>query len=388
MARRLIDFATSRDVSGMTSEQNITNTERPSVAADRAQQQPHDDACGRELTELLLDGKRAASEALRDRGDAPNVPLVRVICVNDAGVKQWDAFEVVDEQSGAVVQVSADAAPDLAAGLLADMRARACVLISARETSLGTDHGRMLYHPAGAEVICVLAVDGSGASVEARAAVDPDQPDGHGNWSESSVPDPGALRALQRALHEDSEPAEPARPVIVAPTFRLVGASEDGHICVCEQMTVLHSAIDQQLIGLAPDGKITPYLTFAGEDGCWVADLEIPRDPPERDEYCRFIASELCARRARAAGIAFTAESADGEALIYILTTDDGGCEELWRAQILRGDSNPPQVGEYQWIEAIGGTCMFMLHLGVKNIEAMVSLAERDGIPTAFKLPT
>jgi hypothetical protein len=31
---------------------------------------------------------------------------------------------------------------------------------------------------------------------------------------------------------------------------------------------------------------------------------------------------------------------------------------------------------------------MFMLHLGVKNIEAMVSLAERDGIPTAFKLPT
>jgi hypothetical protein len=284
----------------MATKQITATVGGPAAANGQQHDEPHDDACSPELPELLLKGKRAADGVLRRYRDGQIARLASVICVNDEGVKQWDAVEVVDEQSGAVVDVSAEAAPDLAAGLLEDMRARACVLISARATvSQDTGHGGMLPRPAGAaEVISVLAVDRSGASVEARAAMDPDQPDGHGEWSESPVPDPDALRALRRALQDDdSQPIESPRPVIVAPTFRRVGASEDRHLCISGHITVLHSAIDQKLIGLAPDGKITPYLTFAGDDARWVGDLEIPKDPAERDEYCRFIASELCARQ-------------------------------------------------------------------------------------------
>jgi len=218
--------------------------------------------------------------------------------------------------------------------------------------------------------------------------IDPADPNGHSGRWENRDADADLARSLAAALRDQLAPVEERRPVVARPNLRCLGSSEQRHQCVSAHVSVLHEAIEQQLSGLVPGGVITPYLTFAGEESRWAADLEFPEDPAEREEYCRLIACELCARRARAAALAVTAEGAAGEEVIYILSTDDEGCEEHWQAEIIRSETGPPEVKDWRWVKAMAGTYMFMLHLGVKNVQAMVGLAERDGIPTAFKLPT
>jgi hypothetical protein len=379
----------------MTSQENntdkqSTDTESSQAANSRQQHQPHGDDCSAELSELILRGKSAASEVLRRYRDGQLARAASVICINAEGVKQWDAIEIARDDDDELVEIAAGLLLESVRELIEETQAHACVLITARSQ----DDGDVIPDRAQAgDAISVIAVDNSGASFEARAVIDPADPNGHSGCWEHRAADADLTHTLAQALQDQVGPEDPLapveerRPVVAGPNLRFLGASEQRHVCVSAHVMVVREAIERKLSGLAPGGVITPYLTFAGEEGCWAADLEFPEHAAEREEYCRLIACELCARRARAAALVVTAEGAAGEELIYILSTDDEGCEEHWQAAIIRSETGPPEVEDWRWVEAMAGTYMFMLHLGVKNVEAMVGLAERDGIPTAFKLP-
>jgi hypothetical protein len=128
-------------------------------------------------------------------------------------------------------------------------------------------------------------------------------------------------------------------------------------------------SIERELATLPSDGDVTERLTATADKGLGIYQIVMPQDKEDRYAYCCGIAARLAADGAIAAAVSTTGMVVPGEGRerICVVAADRNGSEEGWTARVIRSDTEPPRIGEWERGE-VGGTFVLMLRAGVTNL--------------------
>ncbi len=341
--------------------------------------------------ELLELAKDSAADVLAGCRDESRPTYPRLLSVNDEEFSELEFIGAIEDESGVVgdlERVPALGVAELLAGftaVLQQSRAHAAAVVIARPSAPGEDFlDDALADGDGMTcVMSVLAAASDGEVVEACAQIDPRDVGELGEWW--SV-DPNG--ALADAVLAGMDPTTPRlvvshQPVTVLPDFKPLRPADAEDITAALHATLHKGAIEREITGLAPEGDVMPFITFASDDSYHSAPLEIPDDQLECDHFCMLLATEMHEHRARAGALSYTtASSGDGSESIVVIAADTTGAKEAWIANIIRGHGAPKLT---DWVRVgMGGTFMFMLCAGVGNITGLVEIVEREGYPPAF----
>ncbi|MGA2163202.1 MAG: hypothetical protein ABSH36_01890 [Solirubrobacteraceae bacterium] len=128
-------------------------------------------------------------------------------------------------------------------------------------------------------------------------------------------------------------------------------------------------SIERELATLPPDGDVTERLTATADEGLGIYQIAMPQDKEDRYAYCCGIAARLAADGAVSAAVSTTGMVVRGEGRerICVVAADRFGGEEGWTARVIRSDTEPPRIREWECGEP-GGNFLLMLRAGVTNL--------------------
>jgi hypothetical protein len=373
---------------------NTKNTKNAKTAAAMIgvlHSEPREDAAELGAAELLEIAQLSAADALRRFRDEDRATYPRLLCANDEGFCEFEFIGSADEDSAVVADLESIPALGLAelfAGFTAVLQqscAHAAAVVIARPAVPEEDFvDDALADPNGVSyVMAVVAAESNGEVVEVCAQIDPRDPGELGEWWQVD-PDTGLAHALLAGM----DPATPnvvlsQQPATVLPDFQPLRPADAQDMTAGLHASLHKGAIEREITGLASDGDVMRFITFASDDAYYSAPVDLPGDPLEREHFCTLVAGELYKHGARAAGLsATTVNRVDGNESILVIAADSTGGQEAWMANIIRSHGAPKLT---EWVRVgMGGTFMFMLCAGVENMTGMVQIVERDGYPPAF----
>ncbi len=146
-------------------------------------------------------------------------------------------------------------------------------------------------------------------------------------------------------------------------------------------------SVEGELAAYPPTGRLPMLVTASTTNDQFVTyNAIMPRGDAQEVAFCRSFAVTLFSDDACAAGASYTAvPDADGYERMCVLASDREGGDETWLARIIRNDTQPPRLTDW---ERVAGPSMFMflLHAGVYNtagLDAMFAETEDPQAPDA-----